>query len=213
MEDFIIDKLLYLIGQTENLGGSGTSLDIIMQTPGQFNSAIYTSVKDIAEVVVLPIAYSVLALIFLLKFATIIKRVDSGGSMNGIGIPVKLLFFFIISKIAVDNSLTILGAIYDISNKVMTGIDSQLSSQTVSSFSPDITTLRNEIDQMSFGVKLLTASQTMLISWVYRFAELATNVILVGRMIQIYIMTAVAPIPLALFGNELTSNISNNFLK
>jgi len=81
------------------------------------------------------------------------------------------------------------------------------------SFSIDVSALRNEIDQMTFGVKLLTASQTMLISWVYRFAQLATNVILVGRMIQIYIMTAIAPIPLALFGNEHTSNISKNFLK
>ena len=213
MEDFIIDNLLDLIQKSENLGGSGTGLDIIMQTPAEFNGAIYTNVKDIAEVVVLPIAYSILALIFLLKFATIVKRIDSGGSMNGIGVPVKLLFAFVICKIAVDNSITILGAVYEISDKVMTGIDSHLSSQTVSSFSPDINALRNDIDQMSFAVKLMTAAQTMMISLIYKFAELATNVILVGRMIQIYIMTAVAPIPLSLFGNEHTSNISKNFLK
>lgn len=213
MEDRIVEKIMAIIEQSNNLGDSGTVLNLILKSPSEFNNAIYTSVRDIAEVVVMPIAYSLLALIFLLKFATIIKRIDSGGTMNGIGVPVKLLFTFVICKIAVDNTLTILGAIYDISDQVMIGINTHLSSESIQQVGNVEANIRRQLSTLGYTDKLMLNAEVMIMSLIYWFGQMATKVILIGRMIQIYIMMAVAPIPLALFGNEHTSNISKNFLK
>lgn len=60
MEDYIIGVIEEILNGVTSMGGDG---GLLVQTPAQFNSAIYSWVQGICQSVAMPVAYIVLALI------------------------------------------------------------------------------------------------------------------------------------------------------
>jgi uncharacterized membrane protein YczE len=66
---------------------------------------------------------------------------------------------------------------------------------------------------MDFSVQLMTCVQVTIIWLIVKLSMLMVGVIIAGRMIEIYVQMAIAPIPIATFPNSEMSNIGKNFLK
>ena len=77
----------------------------------------------------------------------------------------------------------------------------------------NIDTMKETIANMDFGVKLMTSVQVTIIWLVFKFSTLAIMLVVIGRMIQIYIMMAIAAIPMATMANADLSSVGKNFLK
>lgn len=64
MEDYIISVIEDILNGVTSMGGES---GLLVQTPAQFNSSIYSWVSGICQAVAMPVAYVVLALIFTLE--------------------------------------------------------------------------------------------------------------------------------------------------
>lgn len=209
MAEYIINLIEKMILSTQALG-SDTS--VLTQTPATFNTNLYNGVNSIAESAVMPIAYVILGLIFMLELSNIVTRTEGQHGTMGTEIPFKVMFKFILCKMAVDSTPLILGAIFGVSNEIILNIGGVFGANNPNIVN-DIAAMKDSIDGMDFGVKLMMSVQVTMIWLMFKFSTLMINMIVIGRMIEIYIMMAIASIPLSTFGNTELSSIGKNFLK
>lgn len=207
MEDWIINRINEII---QGVGELGTEGDLI-KSPQEYNGTLYNGVLMIMENAVMPVAYVLLGLLFMLELYNITIRTE-GMSNNAFEIPFRAMFKIAICKLVVDSTPLIMGAIYGISTFIISNIGAVFGSETASVILDQVA-LRQQIADMRYTTKLLTAVQVLLIWLIYKFASLIILVIIIGRMVEIYVYIAVAPIPIATFPNTELSSVAKNFLK
>jgi len=209
MDDYIVNLIKDIMLGVTNLGsGSG----ILTKTPETFNIALFNGVNSISKNAVMPIAYVFLGLIFMLELYNITIRTDGQAGTMGFEIPFKVMFKLAICKIAVDSTPLILAAIFSVSNQVILNMGSVFGSHSVSVLH-NIAEMQLTIQNMDFGVKLMTSVQVTIIWLVFKFSTMAIMLVVIGRMIQIYMMMAIASIPMVTMANADLSSVGKNFLK
>lgn len=209
MDDYIVNLIKDIMLGVTNLGsGSG----ILTKTPETFNVALFNGVNSISKSAVMPIAYVFLGLIFMLELYNITIRTDGQAGTMGFEIPFRVMFKLAICKIAVDSTPLILAAIFSVSNEVILNMGSVFGSHSVSVIH-NIDIMQNTIATMDFGAKLMTSVQVTIIWLVFKFSTMAIMLVVIGRMIQIYVMMAIASIPMATMANADLSSVGKNFLK
>ena len=209
MDDYIVNLIKdIMLGVTSLGSGSG----VLTKTPETFNAALFKGVNSISQSAVMPIAYVFLGLIFMLELYNITIRTDGQAGSMGFEIPFKVMFKLAICKIAVDSTPLILAAIFSVSNQVILNMGGVFGSHSISVLG-DIATMKESIAAMDFGVKLMTSVQVTIIWLIFKFSTMAIMLVIIGRMIQIYVMMAIAAIPMATMANADLSSIGKNFLK
>ena len=210
MEDYIIGVIEEILNGVTSMGGDG---GLLVQTPAQFNSAIYSWVQGICQSVAMPVAYIVLALIFTLELYNASTRIDGagGGATFGAEIVFKTMIKFVLCKLAVDMTPQILGAIFELSSNIIGNISGGAPGTSVAA---DLDALRASISGLN-GIfpKLFLCLQVTIIWIVFKFSSMLITVVVIGRMVEIYIYTAIAAVPIATLGGGDLGMIGKNFLK
>lgn len=199
-----------------NFGSLGSETTVINQAIQAFNIELYGYVKKIMENVVMPVAYTILALFFMLELYKASQRVEGigGGSSLGAEVIFKAMFKMALCKLAVDSSLLFMEAIYSVFQQITTDI-----SKTLTGIDPgidpgiDLNAINLHIDSLGLGgqigmfVELFIVRQGVIIIFAL------VKVITIGRFIEMYMYIAISPIPIATFPSEDLSQIGKNFLK
>lgn len=210
MENYIIGVIEEILNGVTSMGGDG---GLLVQTPAQFNSAIYSWVQGICQSVAMPVAYIVLALIFTLELYNASTRIDGagGGATFGAEIVFKTMIKFVLCKLAVDMTPQILGAIFELSSNIIGNISGGAPGTSVAA---DLDALRASISGLN-GIfpKLFLCLQVTIIWIVFKFSSMLITVVVIGRMVEIYIYTAIAAVPIATLGGGDLGMIGKNFLK
>lgn len=210
MEDYIIGVIEEILNGVTSMGGDG---GLLVQTPAQFNSAIYSWVQGICQSVAMPVAYIVLALIFTLELYNASTRIDGagGGATFGAEIVFKTMIKFVLCKLAVDMTPQILGAIFELSSNIIGNISGGAPGTSVAA---DLDALRASISGLN-GIfpKLFLCLQVTIIWIVFKFSSMLITVVVIGRMVEIYIYTAIAAVPIATLGGGDLGMIGKSFLK
>ena len=117
-----------------------------------FNNTLYGWVHTIMTSVVMPIAYVILALFFVLELYKASIKVDGagGGSSFGAEIVFRVMFKMVLCKVAVDSSLLFMQAIYSVAQAVVTGIAGVVANGSVSG-AVDLAAMTAQINAMSLG--------------------------------------------------------------
>ncbi|MCQ2802804.1 MAG: hypothetical protein MJ225_03965 [Bacilli bacterium] len=200
-----IKGIFDLILGEQNFDGSS-----LLFTPATFNASLYSYVMTVMNSVIKPIAYAVLALFCLLELYQItVRNTDSTRSFE---VPFKLMFKTVICKIVVDKSDVIVSALFDVSSSVITGIQGVLGTPVYTQ-SGALVDMDEIIDAMGFGEQLMLALIATLLFIGFQVLTIFVTVTITGRMLEIYVLTAIAPLPLATFPNEHMRNTGINFLK
>lgn len=171
---------------------------------------LYNAVVACLQTVVQPIAYAVFGLFCLMEMVRITTRVEGAGGGTSMGAEqiIRFLIKAAIFKVVIDHSLDIMTAIIGFVQGLGTQISAKLPSASGNLIFDNIDTSNLTIgEQIGTLIKLLPV---YLGVWVLR--AIAT-VITVGRIIEIYIYVAVAPLPLATLGSEDLGSVGKNFLK
>lgn len=207
MDDYIVNRIEDILNIIKSAGGKH-----LLLSPETFNNTIYNGVIDIMENAVMPVAYVLLGLLFVFELYNITIRTEGMQGTMSAEIPFRVMIKLVLCKWAIDSTKVIMNAIYNISDQLNANIGNRI--QGTSSLTPaDINTIRTTIEKMDFGVKLMTSVEVTLIYLVVQLVMIIISVIVVGRMIEIYIMMAVAPVPLATLPNAEISSVAKNFLK
>ena len=192
------------------------------------NSNAYDMISTIHGTVVNTLAYSVLAIVFLVQTVRIANKMDGNQAVPGVKEMIFLLLFFIIGKYIIDNSQQFCEAIYnavvylisqvDTSGGTYTNIDLK-SSLDWTTGQPMYDDYGNYIGDANLqpiqeGLKGFAG---VLVGFGYIIAcavmAVVTYVVIFSRAIQIYLYTIVAPIPLALLMCDETRQQAMGFIK
>lgn len=206
MEDYIVNKITDILSTVEEMGKG-----VIIQSPETFNSTLYNGIVNIMDNAVMPVASMILALFLMLELYRISIRTESMSNL-GFEIPAKTMLKFIFCKLVMDNLRLILLAMNQISTTLITNMNNVFSSSVSGNLS-NIDKITQTVSDMEFGVQLLTSVEVTIIWLLIKFTAVMVTVIVIGRMIEIYVLIAISPIPTATIPNSEASSVAKNFLK
>lgn len=199
--------------QVDVLKSIGTDGVLSASFDQMLGSAGTVTMRDVVhgvwEAAILPIGCGVLSLTFTLQLIRISQRMDGNASMPGVKEVVFLLVFYAVFLFVLQHSFELMQGIYEVSRLAVSrvsdlfGTGSALDLETVS-----ITTTDDDV------AALLGMLVVALVSWVVVIAAYVVALVVSwARALQIYIMAAFSPIPLALLAEDETRQMGVGYLK
>lgn len=181
---------------------------------GSFNSTMYGYSKTIMTSVVMPVAYVILALFFVMELYKASIKVDGagGGSSFGAEMVFKVMFRMVLCKVAVDSSLLFMEAIYGVGQTIVTGIAGVVSNGAISG-GMDIAAITTEINSMGLGDQIGMLLELVIVKFGVWVILGLVQIICIARFVEIYVYVAISPIPIATFPSDDLNQIAKNFLK
>ena len=163
-------------------------------TPQAWNSGIFNMLQNLSETVVLPIAAAILACVMCME---LIQMITEKNNMHDFD---SSMFFRWIFKSAF--------AILIVSNtwNIVIG-------ETSVDFNSLIPDLESQLEAMSVGGLLGLWFQTLVVGLTMNILAICIFLVTYGRMIEIYVVTSLGPIPLATMGNSEWRGMGQNYLK
>ena len=171
--------------------------------------SMYDIARGVWQVAIVPIGCGVLGLIFTLKLIEISQRMDGNQSMPGVKEVVFLLVFFAVFLFLIQHSFDLMAAIYEVVGLAIDRVEGLFG--TGGALDMAAVSIVTTDDDLSALLALLVVA---VISWlVVLIAYIVALVVCWARAIQLYIMAAFSPIPLAFLGFDQTRQIGIGYLK
>lgn len=206
LKDWVTElfEKFYAVGQNEGLAAG----------IADFNRSLYGWVETIMEVVVMPVAYVILALFFVLELYNASVRIDGagGGASFGAEMVFKVMFKLVLCKVAVDSALLLMEAIYSVSQTIIVGISSVAASGNITG-GDGLAAIIRQIDGMGLGEQIGMLLELVIVKFGVWVILGLVEIISIGRFIEIYVFVAIAPIPIATLPSAELSQIGKGFFK
>ena len=187
------------------------AVDKVGSSPSDFSPDIFTLIQNISETVILPIAGIILT--FIACWELIQMVIDHNNLANfETWTFFRWIFKTAVAILLISNTFTITMAIFDVAQNVIAQSGSLISTGTAIDESA-LDTLRDTLEDKELGALISIWMQTFIIRIALIALSIAIYVIVYGRMIEIYLMVSLSPIPFATFGNKEQSQIGQNFLR
>ena len=180
-------------------------------TPAAWNAGVFSLIRQISETVILPIAGLILT--FVATYELIQMLIDRNNLHD---IDTWLFFKWIFKTAAailiLSNTFNIVNAVFDVSQSVIARSAGVIQGST--DITPDmLTTLETTLEGMSLGSLVGLFMQSMLIHSTMWALNIIIFVLVYGRMLEIYMPTSLAPIPVATLSNREVGQMGQNYLK
>lgn len=180
-------------------------------TPAAWNAGVFSLIRQISETVILPIAGLILT--FVATYELIQMLIDRN-NLHDIDtwIFFKWIFKTAAAILILSNTFNMVNAVFDVSQSVIA------RSAGIIQGSTDITpgmldTLEATLETMELGPLLGLFMQSMLIGLTMQALGIVIFVLVYGRMLEIYMLTSLAPIPVATLSNREMGSMGQNYLK
>lgn len=205
----VMTNLTGMIGAVNNEVGGIVS--DVSQTPSSFSPGIYSMVRNVSESVIMPIAGIILTIIACVELIQLIIEHNNLQNFET-WIFFKWIFKTFVAVTIITHTFDIVMAVFDVAQYVVNGAGGIISGSTALT-EDNIATMMATVDSMGIGSLIGLFLQTSIISITMWVLSKIIFVIVYARMIEIYLMTSLAPIPLATFGNREQSHIGQNYLR
>lgn len=206
----IIDNLSGLFDSTnervaEIAGQVGT-------TPMAWNSSIYNMVHSLSESVIMPIAGVILAFVMTLE---LIQLIIDKNNMNEVDTWTifRWIFKTACAVIIVTNTWNIVMGVFDMAQSVVNSAAGVTLSEASLDISGIVTDLEARLMAMDLGPLFGLWFQTLFVGVCMWALSICIFIVVYGRMIEIYLVTSVAPIPMATMMNREWGQTGQNYLR
>ena len=182
-------------------------------TPQNWNTAIFNMVHNLSENVMVPIAGVILAIVMTLELIQMI--VDRNNFHNDVD---TFQFFKWAFKTAgavliVTNTWDIVMAVFDLGHEIIVESAGVVIGDTSIDMTDFITDLEGKLEAMSIGSLIGLWMQSGIVKICMGILQICILVVVFGRMIEIYLVTSVAPIPMATMMNKESGQMGQNYLR
>ena len=180
-------------------------------TPASFSPAIYNMITTISENVIMPIAGLILTFIACYE---LIQLVISHNNLANFETWIfwKWIFKTFVAVMLITNTMNITMAVFDVAQHVITESGGIIADSTAIDDST-LATMESTLMTMDIGSLLSIFLQSFVVQFLIYILSALIFVIVYARMIEIYLMVSLAPIPFATFGNKEQSMIGQNYLR
>ena len=180
-------------------------------TPAAWNAGVFSLIRQISETVILPIAGLILT--FVATYELIQMLIDRNNLHD---IDTWLFFKWIFKTAAailiLSNTFNLVNAVFDVSQSVIARSAGIIQGST--DITPDmLAELETTLEGMDLGPLLGLWLQSSVIGLTMQIMGIIIFVLVYGRMIEIYLMTSLAPLPVATLSNRELGGTGQNYLK
>lgn len=214
-------KEILVSGIVNNLSGMFDSVnsqvgDIAGQvgaTPQGWNATIYNMIHTLSDNVIIPIAGVILAFVMTLE---LIQMVADKNNMHGdvdTWMFFKWIFKTACAVIIVTNTWNIVMGVFDVGQSVVNSAAGIIRADTSIDISSVVVDLEDRLMETDLGPLFGLWFQSLFVGICTWALTICIFIITYGRMIEIYLVTSVAPIPMATMTSKESGNMGQNYLR
>ena len=216
--DFLLDALtnwlqeMLVGGIMSNLSGMFDSVnqqvaDIsvqVGQTPQAWNGDIFSMIQNLSNTIMVPIAGVILAIVMTLE---LIQMITDRNNLHDVDtwMIFKWVFKSAAAILIVTNTWNIVMGVFDAAQSVV----AQAAGIIGSDASIDISSVMTDMESRLFGLWF----QSLFIGITMWALYICIFIVIYGRMIEIYLVTSVAPIPMATMMGKEWGGMGQNYLR
>ncbi|MEG2983596.1 MAG: CD0415/CD1112 family protein [Peptostreptococcaceae bacterium] len=207
MEETIIQMI-----QDNFQGFSNHLLDIsklITQDPSSFaGGGPWELIKSLNSNVMKPIGFSLVALFFVIDFLNKSIMFEYAKVEN----VIKSLLKLVLAKAVMDSTFMFLETCFGVVSNIISSVNASGSLKIAAT--GDIATLvKNQMEGMGIFEQMLFFLQTWPWTFAMNIFKIIVFFVVYGRMIELFILTAIAPIPIATMVSEGVGDVAKRFFK
>ena len=214
LKEMLIEGIISnLSGMFENVNQQiGEIAGEVGLTPASWNAGVFSMIRTLSENIIIPIAGVILA--FVMTYELIHMIIDRN-NLNEIDTWMffKWIFKTFVAVLIVTNTFDIVMGIFDLAQSVVSGASGLITTSTAINMTDTITDLETRLEEMTLGPLLGLWFQSQLIGITMQILKLCIFLVIYGRMIEIYLVTSMGPIPLATMSNREWGAMGQNYLK
>ncbi len=224
--DFLWDSItdwlkdILVSGIMSNLSGMFDSVnekvgDIAAQvgaTPQAWNANIFNMIQSLSQNVVLPVAGVILAFVMTLELVQILMDKNNFHDIETV-VFFRWIFKTACAILIVTNTWTIVMGIFDVAQ----GVVNQASGVIIGDTSIDLAAIMPDMEErlreMDLGPLLGLWVQSLIVGITMWALTICIFIITYGRMLEIYLVTSMAPIPMAAMMGKEWGGMGQNYLR
>ena len=224
--DFVLDaitewlKELLVSGIIGNLSGMFDSVnekvgDIAAQvgaTPQGWNGGIFSMVQNLSNTVILPIAGAILAFVMTLELVQILMDKNNHHDIES-AVFFKWIFKTACAILIVTNTWNIVMGVFDVAQSVVNQASGVIIGDTSIDMATVLPDMEAQLEAMDLGPLFGLWFQSMFVGITMWALTICIFIITYGRMIEVYLVTSVAPIPMAAMMGKEFGGMGQNYLK
>ena len=224
--DLLWDKItewlkdLLISGITNNLTGmfDATNQKVaeisgqVGMTPHGWNGGIFNMIQNLSNTVIVPIAGAILAFVMTLELIQLITEKNNLGDVDT-WMFFKWAFKSAAAVLIVTNTWNIVMGVFDAAQSVVASASGVVISDTSIDIATVLTDLESRLKAMEIGPLFGLWFQSMFVGICTWALSICIFIVIYGRMIEIYLVTSIAPIPMATMLNREWGSMGQNYLR
>ena len=225
--DFLLDALtdwlkeMLVGGIMSNLSGMFDSVnqqvgDIatqVGQSPQGWNGSIFSMIQNLSSSIMVPIAGVILAIVMTME---LIQLITDKNNLHDVDtwMIFKWVFKSAVAIIIVSNTWNIVMGVFDMAQSVVAQAAGIIGSDASIDISSVMTDMESRLMDMELGPLFGLWFQSLFIGITMWALYICIFIVIYGRMIEIYLVTSVAPIPMAtMMSREVGGGMGQNYLR
>ena len=182
-------------------------------TPQAWNGSIYNMIRNLSDNVIIPIAGMILAFVMTIE---LIQMVSDKNNMHGdvdTWMFFKWIFKTACAVIIVTNTWNIVMGVFDVGQSIVNRAAGVITHDTSIDINSVIVNLEARLFEMDIGPLFGLWFQSLFVGICTWALTICIFIITYGRMIEIYLVVSVSPIPMATMVSKEGGNMGQNYLR
>ena len=180
-------------------------------TPAAWHAGVFSLIRQLSETVILPIAGLVLTFVAPYELIQMLLEKNNMHEFDVANIY-KWVFKTACAILILSNTFNIVMAVFDVSQSAISSAAGLIQGST--DITPDmLAELETTLEAMDLGPLLGLWLQSSIIGVTMQIMGIIIFVLVYGRMLEIYLLTSLAPLPVATLANRELGGAGQNYLK
>ena len=181
-------------------------------SPQAWNGSIFSMIQNLSETVIVPIAGAILAFVMTLE---LIQLIADRNNLHDIDTWVffKWVFKTAAAVLIVSNTWNIVMGVFEAAQSVVNSASGIIVGNTSINLADHIADLEARLLEMNVWTLLGLWLQSFVVGFTMWGLTICIFIIIYGRMIEIYLVTSIAPIPMATMMGKEWGGMGQNYLR
>ena len=181
-------------------------------TPSGWNGGIFNMIRSLSETVIVPIAGIILTFVMCYELIQLIVEKNNLHDFDT-WLFWKWIFKTFCAVLIVTNTWNIVMAVFDMAQSVVNQSAGVIISEAGIDISGVVGDLETTLADWSIGALLGLWFQSIFVGLCAHILTIAIILVIYGRMIEIYLVTSIGPIPFATMANREWGQTGQNYLR
>ena len=181
-------------------------------TPSGWNGGIFNMIRGLSETVIVPIAGIILTFVMCYELIQLIVEKNNLHDFDT-WLFWKWIFKTFCAVLIVTNTWNIVMAVFDVAQNVVSQSAGVIISDAGIDISGVTADLETQLADWSIGALLGLWFQSIFVGLCTQILSICIFLVIYGRMIEIYLVTSIAPIPMATMMGKEWGGMGQNYLR